>query len=679
MKKENKINKIIILGIIVLIITISIVIFILNYTKDDSSFSLIEKNWINNNSNKMIDVSIYNDIPIYGESGEGISFSLLEEFTNTYGIEFNKISYLNNTTSNDLDFSFKIIDYDTNLTSKDILMYEDYYVILSKEKGKIDRIENIEESSLGVFTKDLEKIKYFLNDNEKITYTAYDNIEDLLKNLESDKVDYIAIPKTEYLSEILEHDLEIVYHISEYYNKYIINIKDNTLRSIIKKYYSIYEKTLKDEKYKSYFLTTFFKYKKISEAEQMSYNSSTYTYGYVPNMPYENTVNKEFVGIISNYLSGFEETAKVEFKIVEYNSIKELKEALSHGEVDATFNTFNLEGLNVDLLKTTSPSEEKYVIISKDKLVINSLRSLKGKEVYTISNSYLYDYLKQNEIKLKGFNNSDELLRNIKSNSIVLIDSETYDYYKNTKFKDYIVNYEDNLKDEYQFVVRDVNKNQTFYELFNYYISDINYKTIMHDYHTDYIINSNNELNTAIKYIIISLASILLFAFLVLFINKKKNHQVKLNKEDKLKFIDSMTSLKNRNYLNYNISKWDENVIYPQAIVIIDLNNIKYINDNYGHEEGDEVIKSAASILLNSQLENTDIVRTDGNEFLVYMVGYDEKGVQDYTRNVNKELKELKHNFGATLGYSMITDNIKTIDDAINEATLSMRQAKERL
>ena len=411
----------------------------------------------------------------------------------------------------------------------------------------------------------------------------------------------------------------------------------------------------------------------------MSYNSSTYTYGYVPNMPYENTINKEFVGIISNYLSGFGETAKVEFKIVEYNSIKELKEALSHGEVDATFNTFNLEGLNVDLLKTTSPSEEKYVIISKDKLVINSLRSLKGKEVYTISNSYLYDYLKQNEIKLKGFNNSDELLRNIKSNSIVLIDSETYDYYKNTKFKDYIVNYEDNLKDEYQFVVRDVNKNQTFYELFNYYISDINYKTIMHDYHTDYIINSNNELNTAIKYIIISLASILLFAFLVLFINKKKNHQVKLNKEDKLKFIDSMTSLKNRNYLNYNISKWDENVIYPQAIVIIDLNNIKYINDNYGHEEGDEVIKSAASILLNSQLENTDIVRTDGNEFLVYMVGYDEKGVQDYTRNVNKELKELKHNFGATLGYSMITDNIKTIDDAINEATLSMRQAKERL
>ena len=92
-----------------------------------------------------------------------------------------------------------------------------------------------------------------------------------------------------------------------------------------------------------------------------------------------------------------------------------------------------------------------------------------------------------------------------------------------------------------------------------------------------------------------------------------------------------------------------------------------------------EVIKKAASILINNQQEHTDIVRTDGNEFLIYMVGFDEKSVIDYTRKISKELKELPHGFGATLGYSMIEDDIKTIDDAINEATLSMRQAKEKL
>jgi len=71
-------------------------------------------------------------------------------------------------------------------------------------------------------------------------------------------------------------------------------------------------------------------------------------------------------------------------------------------------------------------------------------------------------------------------------------------------------------------------------------------------------------------------------------------------------------------------------------------------------------------------------MRTDGNEFLVYLVGYSEKDVIAYTRKIYKELKELPYGFGASIGYSMITDDIKTIDDAINEATLDMRKAKEK-
>ena len=44
---------------------------------------------------------------------------------------------------------------------------------------------------------------------------------------------------------------------------------------------------------------------------------------------------------------------------------------------------------------------------------------------------------------------------------------------------------------------------------------------------------------------------------------------------------------------------------------------------------------------------------------------------------MNKEFKDLSHSFGAAIGYSVITDEIKTIDDAINEATLDMRNVKE--
>ena len=150
-----------------------------------------------------------------------------------------------------------------------------------------------------------------------------------------------------------------------------------------------------------------------------------------------------------------------------------------------------------------------------------------------------------------------------------------------------------------------------------------------------------------------------------------------LSKGDKLKYIDILTSLKNRNYLNDNIEKWDSSEIYPQTIVVIDLNNLAYINDNYGHEEGDKIIKEAANILIKNQIDNTEILRTNGNEFLVYMVSYDEKQVLSYVKKLTKDFKDLEYGFGAAIGYSIINDAIKTIDDAINEAVLDMKNNKE--
>lgn len=680
MKKNSRINKIIILSIIGLIFSISLIIFILNYTKDSSSFSILEKNWINNNSNNIIDVSVYNDIPIYGQDGEGIAFSYLEEFTNSYNIEFNKVSYIQNNNQNLKNVSFRIIDFNTDLTDNDIEIYKDYYVIVSKNDTVLDTIRDLNEIKLGVLDNDVSTIKYYLFEASNITYVSCENIEEMLTKIKDGTIDYIAIPKTMYLDEILTNDLNIVYHISEIYKKYVITVnKDNTLKSILNKYWMIYNKEYKETKYKTYFLNTIFKYKGITEAERMSYNGQAYTYGYVTNMPYENTINKEFVGSISNYLSGFEDIADVDFKVVGYNSIVELKQALSHGEVDLIFANFNTNGVNVDTLKTVSPFKEEYVVLSKEPIVINTIRSLKGNEVYVVKNTYLYDYLNTNSIVTKGYNNTDDLLRNIRNDSIVIIDKDTYEYYRNTKFKDYKIVYQSTINEDYTFVIRDVNKNTTFYKLFSYYVSDVNYKVVKYQYNTDYMINSSNQLNSILKYTLIFIIIIIIITIVSFIIFKNKTNNKELKKEDKLKFTDVMTSLKNRNYLNYNIKKWDENVIYPQAIVIIDLNNIKYINDNYGHTEGDEVIKKAANILIINQQENTDIIRTDGNEFLIYMVGYDEKKVIEYTRKIIKELKELPHGFGATLGYSMIEDDIKTIDDAINEATLSMRQAKEKI
>ncbi len=680
MKKNNKINRIIILAIIGLIFAIALVIFILNYTKDSASLSIIEKNWINNHSSNVIDISVYNDVPIYGQDGEGVIFSFLEDFTKTYGIEFNKISYLTKSSNNLKNVAFRILDYSTELSDNDILINKDYYVLVSLEGENVSNITDLAGTNIGLFDKDISNIKYFLNDGKDIKFTICSSFDEMLNYLKANELDYIAIPNTLYMDSILENDLKISYHISELYKKYVLTVSnDNTFRSIMKKFNMTYQDNSNEEKYKAYFLNTFFKFKEITEAEKMGYNAASYTFGYATMMPFQSTVNKEFVGTLSNYLNGFEDAANVDFKIVEYKNNNELKQALSHGEVDLVFGNFNTNGVNVDLLETSDIFNEEYYILSHENVVVNSIRSLKGYDVYTVANTYLYDYLNTNGIATKAFDNSDMLLRNIRDDGLVAIDKDTYEYYKDNKFRKYKIIYQGILPDNYRFVIRDVNKNKTFYELFDYYVSSVNYKEIRYDYNTDYIINSKDRFSNMLKYLVIVLVVVVLFIVGLFGFLALRNRKKKLNKDDKLKYIDTMTSLKNRNYLNYNIKTWEDNIIYPQAIVIIDLNNIKYINDNYGHEEGDAVIKKAASVLINNQQENTDIVRTDGNEFLVYMVGYDEKEVIEYTRKINKDLKELPHEFGAAIGYSMIVDDIKTIDDAINEATLSMRQAKEKL
>ena len=237
MKKNNKLNKILILSIIAIIFTISLVIFILNYTKDSSSFSILEKKWLTNHASKVIDVSVYNDVPIYGQDGEGISFSYLEQFTNAYNIEFNKVSYLTDSNSTLRDVAFRITDFDYQLTDNDIEIFKDYYVIVGKETNTINDISDLKDSRLGVLDEDITNIRYFLNDGKDITITSSKTFDDMYNLLNGNEIDYMAIPENLYLDDILKDDLSIVYHISEFYKKYILTVNnDNTLKSIMNKF-----------------------------------------------------------------------------------------------------------------------------------------------------------------------------------------------------------------------------------------------------------------------------------------------------------------------------------------------------------------------------------------------------------------------------------------------------------
>jgi diguanylate cyclase (GGDEF)-like protein len=287
----------------------------------------------------------------------------------------------------------------------------------------------------------------------------------------------------------------------------------------------------------------------------------------------------------------------------------------------------------------------------------------------------LSDYISKNYgANVTEFKKSGSLFSSLNENSIVVLDYNVYDNYRNSELDDFKVVYEDELDDiDYNFIVLNKSNNKGFVGLFKFYISNTNPDLYMARAKVK-LAKDSKKIDLTFVYILVGLFVLLGISLVYIRIKYRNN---KISKNDRLKYVDSLTSLKNRHYLNKNYDKWQSNKIYPQAIIIVNVNKIGHINDVYGHNEGDMVLKKAANILMNNQLEQSDIVRTNGDEFLIYLIGYEENKVIAYMRKLNKEFKNIPYNFGATLGYSMITDDVKTIDDAINEAVLEVKTNKE--
>ena len=256
------------------------------------------------------------------------------------------------------------------------------------------------------------------------------------------------------------------------------------------------------------------------------------------------------------------------------------------------------------------------------------------------------------------------------------MDSNAYEYYAKNTLNNYSVRYSDYINKEYVFKTKYDN---AFSKILNSYLMTLDYQSLVYnglDNHSA-TVESGTFLGTIAKYVLIVIGILVLIVMYLYHKSQKIKIAKKIKKEDKMKFIDQLTSLKNRNYLNENIANWNKNNIYPQATIVVDINNIQLINDTLGYDEGDEIIKAIANVLIRTQIDNTDIMRTDGNEFLIYMIGYSQKQVTNYIHKLNKEFNKIDYEYGVAIGYSMIKDNAKTIEDAINESVDEMRQQKK--
>jgi len=120
-------------------------------------------------------------------------------------------------------------------------------------------------------------------------------------------------------------------------------------------------------------------------------------------------------------------------------------------------------------------------------------------------------------------------------------------------------------------------------------------------------------------------------------ITERKKNQEKIQY---IGFHDKLTNLYNRAFLEEEIKRIDTKRQLPISIIMGDLNNLKLINDTYGHQKGDKLIRKAARLFEKSCREEDIIARWGGDEFVVLLPQTSVKESEEIIKRINQEISK---------------------------------------
>ncbi|MEZ8823173.1 GGDEF domain-containing protein [Vibrio amylolyticus] len=200
-----------------------------------------------------------------------------------------------------------------------------------------------------------------------------------------------------------------------------------------------------------------------------------------------------------------------------------------------------------------------------------------------------------------------------------------------------------------------------------------------------------------IRFVITLFALSVMCHILIYFQSKADDYILKMHEEDihKLAYFDGLTQLANRSTFRSNLERtMNLNEIRRSALIYIDLDNFKNINDEYGHDQGDSVLsdfgfglKQLAEKHIGDELGKYDVARLGGDEFAVFVGDVPEEDQRAialahdvlalFEDDKIESLKGLSHSVSASIGVVFTSTKEANLHDSLKLADKAMYQAKK--
>ncbi|MBD8005947.1 GGDEF domain-containing protein [Bacillus norwichensis] len=190
----------------------------------------------------------------------------------------------------------------------------------------------------------------------------------------------------------------------------------------------------------------------------------------------------------------------------------------------------------------------------------------------------------------------------------------------------------------------------------------------------------NKALNQSLKELIIQLSVIFIAAIVISWIIAQR-----VARPMYLAFHDLLTGLNNRAAFEELVKEYLDKKKSNLALMMIDLDNFKMVNDSLGHTEGDEILKAAAQEILISAGKDNHAARLGGDEFVVIFqdIGEDElkEAASMLIKRMQRQFQEIYEknqiDISISVGIAIANDG-DDVDSLYNKADRALYESKKK-